>query len=340
MPLPIDFVLTWLDDNDPEWIEKRNSALEKVDKGTVDTRKMRTRDWCTLPYFFRGVAKYAPWVNHIYVVTPNQCPIWLNTDHPKITIVDQDTLFDDKSAIPTFNNCAIELLMHKIPGLSEQFVYFNDDMLILSDVSEKDFFRDGLPCITAAISPILPYYDQDGKGTYGIDVSNFSIVAKHFCKKDVMRNGWKKYFDPRNGKELIRTLLCMPFKALPGFNEMHIAYSYLKKTFEEVWVTEPKALSESCRKRFRSDFCLNHHTMRYWQMAKGEFSVRRRSLSRFFIISKNGDETAPIRCIKSGRPKMICINDDIADVDAFEKIAKRVSGALEERFPEKCEFER
>lgn len=336
---PIDFVITWVDGNDPEWLKKKNEALGRVDISIIDARKRRTRDWNTLPYFFRGIAKYASWVNHIYIVTPGQCPSWLNTEHPKITIINQDDLFEDKSVLPTFNNCAIELLFHKIPGLSEQFVYFNDDMFILNETKETDFFKGGLPCITAAISPILPHYSEDGKGTYGIDVSNFSIVARHFKKNQVIKNNWKKYYDPRNGREIIKTLCCMPFSALPGFNEMHIAYSYLKSTYHEVWRAEPGDLSKTCGQRFRGDYCFNHHAMRYWQMAKGTFSVRKRNFSKMFEISKKGEEEEAVKCIERGKPSMICINDDVVDDDDFVYIVNGVKAAFKKRFPQKCEFE-
>lgn len=338
MSNPIDFVITWVDGNDPKWKKKKDEALGRVNTSNIDARKRRSRDWNNLQYFFRGVAKYAPWVNHIYIVTPGQCPLWLDTNHPKISIINQDDLFEDKSILPTFNNCAIELLFHKIPGLSEQFVYFNDDMFILNDTKETDFFKDGLPCVTAALSPILPHYSEDGKGTYGNDVMNFRIVAKHFNKKDVIKKNWKKYFDLRNGREIIKTILCIPYTALPGFNDMHIAYSYLKSTYDKVWEIEGHELSLSCKERFRGDFSLYHNVMRYWQMADGKFSIRRRSFSKMFDIQKKGEEEAVIRCINNGKPVLICINDNVCDED-FDYIVDRVNNAFEKKFFEKCEFE-
>lgn len=340
MSKPIDFVLTWVDGNDPEWIKKKNEALGVVDTSRIDARKRRSRDWNTLPYFFRGVSRYAPWVNHIYIVTPNQCPNWLNTEHSKITVINQDDLFEDKSVLPTFNNCAIELLFHKIPGLSEQFVYFNDDMFILDDVKETDFFKDGLPCVTAAISPILPHYSEDGKGTYGNDVMNFRIVAKHFNKNDILKKNWKKLFDPRNGREILKTLLCMPYSALPGFNDMHIAYSYLKSTYDKVWMTEPDELEITCKQRFRGDMSMYHNVMRYWQIAEGTISIRKRSFSKMYDICKRGEENEAIRCIDNGKPKMICINDNIENDDDFKYIVERVIEAFDRRIPDKCEFEK
>ncbi len=336
----IDFVLTWVDGDDPDWIRKKNEALGRVDTTNIDARKRRSRNWNNLPYFFRGVAKYASWVNHIYIVTPNQCPPWLDIDHPKITIINQDDLFDDKSVLPTFNNCAIELLFHKIPGLSEQFVYFNDDMFIIDETKKTDFFKDGLPCVTIALSPILAHYSSDGKGTYGNDVMNFRIVAKHFTKRDVLKKNWKKFFDFRNGREIIKTILCLPYTALCGFNDMHIAYSYLKSTYEKVWRIEPNDLEKSSKERFRNDFSMYHNVFRYWQIAEGNVSVRSRSFSKMFDINNRGEEDGAVHCIESSSPKMICINDNVDDDEDFYYIVNRINNAFEKVFPEKCEFER
>ena len=337
---PIDFVITWVDGNDPQWLEKKDIALGNVNKSMVDARKRRFRDWNNLVYLFRGISQYASWVNHIYLVTPNQCPPWLNQKNSKVTVISQDDLFNDKSILPTFNNCAVELLFHKIPGLSEKFVYLNDDMFILKKVTENDFFRNGLPCITIAFSPTMADFNEDGKGVYGIDVMNTRIVGKHFKKKDIIKKNWRKYFDLRNGTEIIKTLLCLPFHDLVGFNEMHTAYSYLKETYREVWETEGYELEESCKVKFRGEFSINHHVMRYWQMAKGNIAVRRVDFSKMCDIYKSGDEKTAIRCIENGRPSMICINDNVSSDEEFENIVRKLNIAFEHRFPNKCEFEK
>ena len=69
-----------------------------------------------------------------------------------------------KECLPTFNSCAIELHMHKIEGLSEHFVYFNDDIIINSHIDPDYFFRDGLPCdINKETCFNVPIYTQDEK---------------------------------------------------------------------------------------------------------------------------------------------------------------------------------
>ena len=336
---PIDFVITWVDGNDPVWLESKERYLALTNTDKVDARKRRFRDWGTLVYLFRGIANYAPWVNHVYLVTPNQIPSWLDISSELVTVVNQDDLFEDKSVLPTFNNCAVELLLHRIPGLSEQFVYINDDMFFLRPTTPTDFFKDGLPCITASLSPTIADFTSDGKGVYGIDVMNTRLVAKHFRKNVLLRNSWKKLLDPRNGREVIKTLCCLPFDGVTGFNEMHTAYSYLRSTFSKVWEVERSELDAVATVRFRGEFCVNHHAMRYWQIAEGNISIRRRSFSKMFNTYGLSEANAAFKAIKRGRPKMICINDNISSDDEFETIRSLVVDAFEERFPYKCKFE-
>ena len=67
----IDFVLPWVDGSDSAWIKQRNEYLGIKNDQTQDSR---FRDWENLQYWFRGVEKFAPWVNHIYFVTWGHIP--------------------------------------------------------------------------------------------------------------------------------------------------------------------------------------------------------------------------------------------------------------------------
>ena len=120
---------------------------------------------------------------------------------------------------------------------------------------------------------------------------------------------------------------------------MHIAYSFLKKTYCEVWETEPSALMETCKSKFRGDYSLYHGVMRYWQMASGNYEIRPRKFSKMFDICGMGDEKGAIQCIRVGKPTMICINDNIEDDEEFKRISACVNSAFKERFPDKSEFE-
>jgi len=80
-------------------------------------------------------------------------PDWLDDGGGKLTVIDQNTLLP-KECLPTFNNCAVELLLDRIPGLADRFIYMNDDMFFLTPCEETDFFRNGKPCDTIAFSAI------------------------------------------------------------------------------------------------------------------------------------------------------------------------------------------
>ena len=145
---PIDFVIIWVDGNDPEWQAEKAKYAPPSDS---DDRIERYRDWGLLPYWFRGVEKFAPWVNKIHFVTWGHIPKWLNTEHPKLNIVRHQDYIPEKY-LPTFSSNPIELNLHRIKGLSENFVYFNDDTFIISPVSKNVFFKNDLPCDSAVLT--------------------------------------------------------------------------------------------------------------------------------------------------------------------------------------------
>src|SRR3546814_12468985 len=96
---------------------------------------------CALPiwYALRSVEKHAPWVRRIFVVTDDQRPEWLNTDHPRIQVIDHKDIMPPE-ALPCFNSTVIEYFLHRIPGLSDRFLFANDDMFFNADLSPGFFF--------------------------------------------------------------------------------------------------------------------------------------------------------------------------------------------------------
>lgn len=84
--------------------------------------------------------QYAPWVRHIYLVTNGQIPSWLDLDHPRISVVTHHDIFTNKSHLPVFSSPAIEAHLHQIPGLSDKFIYLNDDVMFGMEVWPDDFY--------------------------------------------------------------------------------------------------------------------------------------------------------------------------------------------------------
>jgi stealth protein CR2/Stealth-like protein len=147
LAFPIDVVYTWVDGGDPEWRDRKAKALRDngwvaaVSDQTANDSRYASRD--ELRYSLRALHAFAPWVRHIYLVTDGQVPAWLDTDRPNLTVVSHQEIFADTGRLPTFNSQAIESRLHRLPGLSEHFLYLNDDVFLGRPVPPEMFFTPG-----------------------------------------------------------------------------------------------------------------------------------------------------------------------------------------------------
>ncbi|XP_033888880.3 N-acetylglucosamine-1-phosphotransferase subunits alpha/beta isoform X2 [Acipenser ruthenus] len=109
-------------------------------KQDEDISASRFEDNEELRYSLRSVERHAPWVRHIFIVTNGQIPSWLNLDNPRVTVVAHKDIFHNESHLPTFSSPAIESHIHRIPGLSQKFIYLNDDVMFGKEVWPDDFY--------------------------------------------------------------------------------------------------------------------------------------------------------------------------------------------------------
>lgn len=132
----MDIVITYVDGNDPLWRQDYAAAVG----GRALTK--RYRDYGTLRYLLRGIEKHMPFVRqvHLVVARESQVPAWIDRAQVHV-VLHRDIL--PAAALPTFNSTTIEMFLHRIPGLDEQYLYFNDDMFPLRDCAPEDFFPDG-----------------------------------------------------------------------------------------------------------------------------------------------------------------------------------------------------
>ncbi|XP_061570487.1 N-acetylglucosamine-1-phosphotransferase subunits alpha/beta [Cololabis saira] len=114
--------------------------LSSQSKQDEDISASRFEDNEELRYSLRSVEKHAPWVRHIFILTNGQIPSWLNLDNPRVTVVTHQDVFLNSSHLPTFSSPAIETHIHRIPGLSQKFIYLNDDVMFGKDVWPDDFY--------------------------------------------------------------------------------------------------------------------------------------------------------------------------------------------------------
>lgn len=324
----IDFVVTWVDGTDLEWQEKKKKYGKKEVKGSNSLTLYR--DWGTLKYWFRGVEKFAPWVNKVFLVTDNQVPKWLNLKNSRVKVINHSD-FMPKSALPVFNSNSIEAMLYKIPGLSEKFVYFNDDMFLVNSVKEDDFFYKGKPCDEAVLYPIKP----QKHGTSHFQVNNMGIINYYFSRKDIMKKSNLLSF--KYGIDNLRTISQLICKFTPGFFEPHLPNSFLKTTFKDVWKKEPDILKKTVYSRFRSINNTSQWLFRDWQLATGNFIPRNnRRFGKYMDLS---DKNKKIwTTMEKSKYKVLCIND-VSKLENPKNVKKEFIHSLEQILPEKSSFE-
>ncbi len=144
---PIDVVYTWVDGADPAWRARKARALAEngwvggVSEQATNDSRFASRD--ELRYSLRALHAFAPWIRQIFLVTDDQVPAWLNTEQPGVTVLGHREIFGDSGLLPTFNSQAIESRLHRIEGLSEHFLYLNDDVFLGRPVPPEMFFTPG-----------------------------------------------------------------------------------------------------------------------------------------------------------------------------------------------------
>lgn len=328
---PIDFVVTWVDGGDPQWLSKHDVYSGE---DSLDMKKARFRDFGIFKYWFRAVERYAPWVNHVYLVTDQQKPDWLNTSYSKITVIDHSQIIDKKH-LPIFNSNAIELNLHKIPGLSEHFVYFNDDMFLNRSVKPIDFFsKDGLPRDTAGLNAIQPMFDFDY-----IHVNNMKIINENFNKKQVMKQQFFKFLNPVNGSLNIYTLLLFFWPRFTRFFDLHYPYSLRVSDMQSVIASNLNAYNQTQNDRFRSKSDITIWLVRYYSLVQGQFKPRSPKVGKIYDLHTHSE--AALRDIYKHRHKMIVLNDDAAiDAMEFQQLRSSLDRAFFKRLPTKSVFEK
>jgi len=140
---PIDAVYTWVDGSDPKFVQSLRQHLSAAGNGALSAAPSRSlyEDNQELKYSLRSLDKHAPWVRRVHLVTNGQTPSWLRTSHSRLNLVHHREIFPNADDLPTFNSNAIELHLHRIPGLSRRFLYLNDDLFLGRPVTPLDFIR-------------------------------------------------------------------------------------------------------------------------------------------------------------------------------------------------------
>lgn len=244
----IDAVITWVDGDDPRHKAKRQ-AFTSPEMVTEEHVASATR-FSSLGEIFYCVAsinRFAPWIRKIYIVTDEQNPnlepfleLHFPQGHIPIEIVDHKVIFRGyEKYLPTFNSISIESMTWRIPGLSDKFIEFNDDLILAAPVKPEDFFvGNGVVCYASKKNYLFTAFTRlfklrkngsravSYKGTM-LNAANIAGNHRYFLKMDhtpkgLLRNFYEEYFLQHS--EVLEHNIFYRFRHASQFNPQELQY--------------------------------------------------------------------------------------------------------------------
>lgn len=332
----IDIIIPWVDGNDPVWQRDREQTKKNNNINSKANSNVRYESWDNLQYIFRGIEKFMPWVDKVFLVTCGHLPTFINLDNPKLRIIKHSD-YIPQEYLPTFNSNVIELNYHRIAELSDNFILFNDDCYPLKPIPSSYYFIDGHPCDEAVESPIVPV-DVGAISNYAsfVKANNVLFINKHFNKREVQEKNWDKWYFEGYGELLERNIGLHYWDNFVGFHDYHMPVPLKKSTLSHIWDIEHEELDKVSHNQFRHSSDMSQCIVRYWQLCTGDF-VPQKSIGKPYLVTiDNYKEVA--NAIRNKVSQMVCLTEDCTPED-FLMIKSEINGALQELLPEKCLFE-
>ncbi len=292
----MDIVITYVDGNDPVW------KMDYEKYTNVPVMQKRFRDWGTLKYLLRGIEVNMPFIRNVYLVVshPSQVPEWADLSELRI-VLHKDII--PAEYLPTFNCNPIEMHLHRIEGLDEEYIYFNDDLFPLLPCRPEDFFRDG--------KGVLGFTEHFwGRGMY-----------KRIC---------------RNSDSHARKALGMA-QSCRFIRPQHTCTPMFRSECEALYsVLEEDILKSLTRTRTADN--LNQYLFLDYQFHKGRMIPEKISNRHFSVALTTPDRLKAY--IRRPSRKLLCVNDVHLSDRRYEALRCAMIEALEERFPSKSRFEK
>ena len=293
--MEIDLVVPMVFPQDGEWQREYVRCFGEVAAAT----NVRFRSWGTEELLVRCCMKYMPWLNNIYLLLAGEGQVqeWMRdlTENreerrlrregrwPGLRIVFHRD-FIPGEYLPCFTSSCIEMFLHRIPGLSEHFIYANDDMFPLSPLAPDDFFRDGLPCQRLVEKPYPAKPNLFERGC----MQGLNMIAGPF------------------GKHYTATML----------RNGHSIAAYLKSSCEEVWRRHGQEILHGLNPRKRDEHSNYQYIYGYYQQLAGLY-VEHTPRLQYVGASTPTKQIATI--IRDPQAGIVCLNDNKRIVDWRER---------------------
>ncbi|GAA2083434.1 stealth conserved region 3 domain-containing protein [Pseudolysinimonas kribbensis] len=309
----IDLVFSWVDGSEPGYLALRESYLDDRSARAPDGGAARYRQIDELRYAMRSARAYAPWIRRIHLVTDSTPPAWLDVDHPDVRVVRSADFFEKTEVLPTFNSHAIEAQLHRIPGLSEHFLYSNDDMFFGRPVAPSLFFSPG------GVSRFVEATLRIGLGAAHPD-----------------RTGHD------NAMRVNRALLQQRFGRTMTRHLEHCAAPLRRSVLAELEAEFPEDFARTAASRFRSgdDISVTNSLYHYYALLTGRAVVQTDAHVRYVetTLATTADSLRDIE--RRRRYDMFCLNDGSApEISDAQRVAL-VTAFLERYFPVPGPWER
>ena len=228
-----------------------------------------------------------------------------------------------------------------VSGLSEHFVYFNDDCFLNDYIAPEYYFKEGLPCDNNAETYYnVPLYDKAYKlGIYPSMLTDIGVINGHFNRWKTVRKSMKRWFGPHLGWKGIFLSYCLKRQGrFIGFKWRHYEQAFLKSVMDEAWEKEPDMLNKSCT-RFREDIILNPYFFRYWQFATNRFYPVKLNAGINIRIQKESIQRI-ISTLHNEKIKSLCLNDTpYCKEEDYDEIKNILHTEFLKKFPQKSSFE-
>jgi hypothetical protein len=321
----VDAVIAWVDGADPEhrrdietwrnapqksrladkWrrrstytgqFEARERAALSPQPG-LDDQASRFSDHGELRYLLRSIEANAPFIDRIFLLTNGQRPQWINQDHPKLRFVTHREIFPDPSVLPTFNSSAIETNLHRIPQLSDDFIYLNDDFFFGRPVTKQDFMT--------------------GDGRYRLYVEAHAPMPQTMTERSLIGHCWafnNVLLAERLGDGLDRRLFA------------HTPLMYNRRLLQEIELVWHDEIDGTRAHRFRTPFDAHMRSLYTYYVGNPNQGLRameeRTGVGEIcslppedYIMVRFGDDRSPymedLGRILRLKPKFFCINDEL-----------------------------
>ncbi len=308
----IDLVFSWVDGAAIEWQRARARRMKAYVVGEGDDSHARFRQLDELKYALRSVYLFAPWVRNIYIVTDSPRPEWL-AEHPRVAIVRSEQFFADPSVLPTHNSQAVESQLHNIPGLSEHFLYSNDDMFFGRAVLPDMFFSPG------GVTKFIEATTRIGMGSSNLGRSGFENAAR-------VNRG---LIQQRFGRTITRHL-------------EHTPTPLRKSVMRELEAEFPDDFRRTAASAFRSatDISVTNSLYHYYAWVTGRAVVQTDAAVRYVDTTLRSGLAEMTTLLKRRNVDMFCLNDGSFPELTAEERAAAVRSFLDAYYPIPAPWER